>query len=152
MQFTEQGKQLWQQLEIAGLKAIFKDSHYMTKYLVEAESLQNVLNQKGLGYPTIGEFMDQINAGEAMGYTLATQQHHLEEYRKDLEDLLAGRIRGDKIVGRGRGGKKAAIQWLNAKITELNLSITVSGIGKTVNISNYTSHLWKIHKQVSAAA
>lgn len=151
MQFTEHGKQLWLQLEMAGLKAMFEGDDHMQKKLNRAREKQAELDGLGMDYPTISEFMDWINAGDVIGSSLAIQNRQLAHYQQRLQDLSAGRIRGDVIVGKNGGGKKAAFKWLDTRITELQKSIATGGFGVCTNLSNYHHHLTQLKKRALEA-
>lgn len=152
MPFTAQGKRLWLQLEMDGLKAMFKGHDYMQKHLNRTREKQAELDGLGLDYPTVSEYMDWINAGDVIGSSLAIQNRELAHYQQQLQDLSAGRIRGDVIVGKNCGGKKAAFKWLDARITELQKSIATGGFGVCTNISNYHHHLNQLKKRALEAA
>lgn len=136
MQFTEQGKLLWQQLEIAGLKAMFKGSDYLLiRDLDKAASAQATLCARAVDYPTLSEFMEQVNAGIEKGSSLSAQQNNLARLRERLQGLETGQVTARQVLGPG-GTKKAARRWLNLKIARLEASIAAGGFDG-VNISNY---------------
>lgn len=149
MQLTEQGRELWQQIEMDGLMALLNYCPHLTKVLNKASELQTTLSKQGVSYPTLSEHMDLINSGERQGFSLNYQKEHLLSHQQDLADLLAGRIRGDKIVGRNCGGKKAAVKWLNKQIDILEKSVNTGGIGLFLNVSNYNYYMRQAQQELA---
>lgn len=117
---------------------------YLVKALAETRELVAKLRDSGIKeYPSVAQFMAEVDAGNRRGYTTAYMKSGVDEARGDIEAVQAGRIAPRKIVGTG-GTKKAALQWLNDKIAQYTLALSQGGFLIATNVSNYNHALKNI--------
>lgn len=132
-------KLLWQQAELAGLRTLFRGNAEVITALNVITYVQSRLTTLGVDYPTLSEFVARVNAGEHDGGRVLTLLTIKAEYCFQLNQLNEGRINWQRVVE--RGGHNAAVDWLNQKITHLDVSIATGGLGDMVNITNYHRYL-----------
>ena len=133
------------------LNAVTGDDEGLKRTVEGIKDVQARLDAAGVNYPSPTTLMQQINAGEKPGYSIAMLQKQVKDNLESLAALQAGRLRGDKIVGRGNGGKPAAIQYLNMRIKQDNHAIETGGMGNYVNLSNYRHTLNQLLRESEAA-
>jgi hypothetical protein len=127
---------------LKGPLAMVRGGAGRTRALSDIAQYLEQLDASGVQFPPTSDvFMAMVDDGEQSGFSMNELYVKLSEHEQNLAALQAGRIRGDKIVGRGNGGKQAAIKWLNKKIAETRHSIETNGIGESVNLTNYRAFL-----------
>lgn len=139
MKTIEQNRLLWQQIELNGLRRMFRGNPEAITALNAITDCQCRLTALGVDYPTLGEYVARVNAGELKGGRIETLLATKAEYRFQLRQLHEGRIDWQRVVE--KGGHDAAVNWLNQKISQLDKSIATGGLGEMVNITNYLQHL-----------
>lgn len=97
--------------------------------------------------PDVAALFDAIWEGDTNGFSRAQVEGDLDDARNTLEQLEAGRIRPQVVVGRHvRKPKTAARAYLKGRIADCERDLTTHGRTNTVNIGNVRFRLPEGHE------
>lgn len=113
---------------------------YLTGILSEIETVRADLDVKGVAYPSPDQFMEDVNAGNRAGFSIAKIKASLAENESTLADLMAGKTTPRKVGGTG-STKASASAWLNERIAEDQQAIASGGFLISTNARNYLGTL-----------